>query len=299
MSESPQDTRDAESREPTPDRAERGAYFPSPYSLGQYVPPHTDFDGVEHPGAYTGGRWKILVIGVDERYLPMANGRLFSTGNHPVETLLPMMHLHGTGFGIDVATLSGHPVKLEHWAMPAEDEAVEQAYTTFAPQFQDPLALSDVLADGLGPDSDYLGVFIPGGHGAMIDLGHSDDVRAVLDWALDNDRFVITLCHGPAALVSAGRGRDASPFRGYRACVFPDSLDTGANVDIGYLPGPMPWLAAETLREQGVTVTNDDMAGHVERDRGLLTGDSPLAADALGRLAASTLLERSGQAPPS
>lgn len=291
MSTSSQDTQTAESTEPTPDRAELNAYFPSPYSLGQYVPPRTDFDGVEHQGAYTGGRWKILVVGVDERYLPMGNGRLFSTGNHPVETLLPMMHLHETGFGIDIATISGNAVKFEHWAMPADDEAVQQAYDRFAPQFQDPLKLPDVIKDALGPDSDYLAVFIPGGHGAMIGLGESDDIRAVLDWALDTDRFIITLCHGPAALVSAARGRDTSPFQGYQACVFPDALDTGGNIDIGYTPGPMPWLAAQKLREQGVTVTNDDMAGHVLRDRQLVTGDSPLAANELGKLAVTTLLD--------
>lgn len=281
----------ADSTTPTPDTAERDAWFPSPSSLAQYVPPRTDFAGVEREAGYTGGRWKVLVIGTDERYLTMGNGRLFSTGNHPVETLLPMMHLQATGFGIDVATVSGNPVKFEHWAMPADDTAVHQAYERFAPAFRDPLSLREVLADRLGPDSDYLAVFVPGGHGAMIGLPQSDDVRAVLDWALAEDRFVITLCHGPAALVAAGRDRDRSPFAGYRMCVFPDALDTGANVDIGYIPGPMPWLAAQRLREQGVEVTNDDMAGHVLRDRGLLTGDSPLAADALGRLAASTLLE--------
>jgi molecular chaperone Hsp31 and glyoxalase 3 len=252
----------------------------------------TDFDGVDHPNGYTSGQWKVLVIGVDERYLPMQNGRQFSTGNHPVETLLPMMHLHGTGFGIDVATVSGNPVKFEHWAMPADDEAVHEAYDRFAPRFQDPLKLADVVVEkGLGPDSDYLAVFIPGGHGAMFGLAESDDVRAVLDWALADDRFVITLCHGPAALVAAARHRDRSPFEGYRMCVFPDALDTGANLDIGYIPGPMPWLAATRLREQGIVVTNEDMAGHVLRDRGLLTGDSPLAAHGLGQLAASTLLQ--------
>lgn len=281
----------AESTEPTPDAAERNAFFPSPYSLGQYVPPRTDFDGVDQPNGYTGGRWKVLVIGVDERYLPMQNGRLFSTGNHPVETLLPMMHLHQTGFGIDVATISGNPVKFEHWAMPADDKAVHEAYDTFAAQFQDPLKLADVVENGLGPDSDYLAVFIPGGHGAMIGLAESDDVQAVLNWTLADDRYIITLCHGPAALVAAARHRDRSPFEGYRMCVFPDALDTGANPDIGYIPGPMPWLAASRLREQGIVVTNEDMAGHVLRDRRLVSGDSPLAANGLGQLAASTLLE--------
>lgn len=281
-----------DSKNPTPDPAERDAWFPSPYSLGQYVPPRTDFDGVEHERAYTGGRWKVLVIGTDERYLSMADGRLFSTGNHPVETLLPMMHLEGTGFGIEVATVSGNPVKFEHWAMPAEDDAVHRAYERFAPQFRRPHRLADVLADG--SDSDMLAVFVPGGHGAMINLADSDDVGAVLRRALDDDRFVITLCHGPAALVAAARGRETSPFAGYRTCVFPDALDTGANIDIGYIPGAMPWLAAARLREQGLDVANDDMAGHVLRDRGLLTGDSPLAANELGKLAATTLRESVG-----
>lgn len=40
------------SKQPTPDKAEDNAFFPSPYSLSQYTAPKTDFDGVEHKGAY-------------------------------------------------------------------------------------------------------------------------------------------------------------------------------------------------------------------------------------------------------
>src|SRR5689334_2811091 len=50
------------SREPTPDPAEDNAYFPSPYSLSQYTTAKTDFAGVKHKDAYTGGRWKVLMI---------------------------------------------------------------------------------------------------------------------------------------------------------------------------------------------------------------------------------------------
>lgn len=57
--------------------------------------------------------------------------------------------------------------------------------------------------------------------------------------------------------------------------MFPDALDEGFNVDIGYLPGHMQWLVADTLRKQGLTVVNDDMTGKVHQDRKLLTGDSP------------------------
>lgn len=106
------------SRQPSPDPAERDAFFPSPYSLSQFTSATTDLSGADYPDARRDGRWKVLMIAADERYLPTANGHLFSTGNHPVETLLPMYHLHKAGFGIDVATLSGNPVKFEWWGVP-------------------------------------------------------------------------------------------------------------------------------------------------------------------------------------
>jgi molecular chaperone Hsp31 and glyoxalase 3 len=71
-------------------------------------------------------------------------------------------------------------------------------------------------------------------------------------------------------------------------------VDSGANVDFGYLPGPMTWLISQRLREHGVTVLNDDMSGAVHRDRLLVTGDSPLSANALGHLAVETLAQSAG-----
>lgn len=280
------------SKTPVPDTAEHDAYFPSEYSLGQYVPPKTDFDGADHERVTSGPR-KILVIGADERYLPLKDGRYFSTGNHPVETLLPLMHLDAAGYEIEIATISGNMVKMELWAMPAEDDAVRKAYRKFLPQLDDPKKLADVLHDTSGLD-DYAAIFVPGGHGATIGIPDSPDVRRTLEWALAGDRFIITLCHGPAALLAAADG-DSSPFAGYSVCVFPDALDQGANIEIGYLPGEMRWLVAERLQQQGLTIVNDGMTGQVHQDRKLVTGDSPLAANALGRLAVEALAGRSPQ----
>ncbi|MEU0369929.1 glyoxalase III HchA [Streptomyces sp. NPDC006283] len=278
------------SKTPTPDPAEDNAYFPSPYSLSKYTSSKTDFDGVQHKNAYTGGRWKVLMIGTDERYLLTQNGKMFSTGNHPVEMLLPLHHMMEAGFGVDVATLSGNPVKLELWAMPQEDKAVLETYEAIKPQLKEPLKLSDVVADKLGSDSEYIAVFVPGGHGAVIGLAESEDMTKTLDWALANDKNIVTLCHGPAALLAAARGKDESPFNGYSLCVFPDALDTGPNLEMGYLPGHLNWLVAELLQQQGVTVLNSDITGKTYQDRKLLTGDSPLASNALGLLAADALV---------
>lgn len=276
-----------EDKRPTPDPAEDNAFFPSPYSLSQFTAPKSNLSGADYPQPYRGGRWKILVIGADERYLMTDNGTMFSTGNHPVETLLPMYHLDKAGFGFDIATVSGNPVKFEFWAMPSEDQEIKGLFRKYAGQFKAPQKLADVVEAALGPDSDYIGVFIPGGHGALIGLPGSEDVKAVLDWAAANDRFVISLCHGPAAFLATG---SSNPYRGYKICAFPDALDA-TTPDIGYMPGHLTWKFGEELTAQGFEIVNSGISGEVRKDRKLLTGDSPLAGNALGKLAADELLK--------
>ena len=163
-----------------------------------------------------------------------------------------------------------------------------------------PAKLADILDEVTAPDSPYIAVLIPGGHGAFNKLPESRDMQRLLDWALANDKFIITLCHGPAALAAASVGRPDNefPFKGYELCVFPDALDEGVNLDIGYMPGKLPWLLAKRLEELGMVVKNSKTSidGSVHKDRRLLTGDSPLAGNALGILAAEELLKAAGVA---
>lgn len=281
----------SDDKRPTADSAEYNAFFPSPYSLSQFTSPKSDLSGADYPQPYKGGRWKILMIAADERYLPMQNGKRFSTGNHPIETLLPMYHLDKAGFAFDVATLSGNPVKFEYWAFPSEDAEVKAIHDKYLAQLQQPFKLADVLAQGLGDDSDYLALFIPGGHGALIGLPHSTDVKAALHWAVQHDRHIITLCHGPAALLAAGVGEAPQDylFKDYKICAFPDTLDA-QTPQLGYMPGQMQWFMGEKLKALGVEIINQDIAGHTRQDRKLITGDSPYASNKVGQLAAQALL---------
>ncbi len=272
----------AEDKRPQPDLAEENAFFPSKYSLSQFTSPKSDLSGADYPVPYQGPK-KVLMIGADERYLLTDNGSFFSTGNHPVETLLPMYHLDKAGFAFDVATLSGNPVKFEYWAMPSQDEEVKGLFAKFHPQFKEPVPLADLLAKGLDA---YAAIFIPGGHGALIGLPKSPDVKAVLEWAAANDRFVISLCHGPAAFLAVG---DSDIYRGYQICAFPDALDAKTPA-IGYMPGHLTWKFGEKLEALGFKILNEGISGAVHQDRKLLTGDSPLAGNALGKLAAEALL---------
>lgn len=284
-------TSQTDNKQPTPDPAERKAFFPSAYSLSQFTSQKSDLSDADYPDAYQGGRWKILLVAADERYLMTGNGTFFSTGNHPVETLLPMYHLDRAGFEFDIATLSGNPTKFEWWAFPSEDAEVKALYAKYEQKFQQPLKLADVV-DTLDKDANYIAVFVPGGHGALMGLPFSTDMKATLQWAMHNDRYVITLCHGPAALLSAGVGEPngGDLFRGYRICAFPDSLDK-QTPDIGYMPGPLRWFFGEKLAAMGVEIVNTNIDGSTLQDRKLLTGDSPFAANNLGKLAARALLD--------
>lgn len=285
----------SDDKRPTQDPAEDNAFFPSPYSLSQFTSPKSNLSGADYPNPYKGGRWKILLIGADERYLMTDNGKMFSTGNHPVETLLPMYHLDKAGFAFDIATLSGNLVKFEYWAMPTDDNEIKGLFAKYRDQFKRPLKLSDVIEDRLGDTSDYIGVFIPGGHGALIGLPQSEEVRTVLDWAAAKDKFVISLCHGPAAFLAAGIGKTKQNYlyNGYKICAFPDDLDA-TTPDIGYMPGHLTWKFGEQLNALGVEIINKGISGATHQDRKLLTGDSPLAANALGKLAADALLKDVG-----
>lgn len=178
--------------------------------------------------------------------------------------------------------------------IPKEDDAVKGIFEKYKKKLRQPLNLQDVWKDGFTKDTPYIGVFIPGGHGVLNDVPFSPIVGKILRWADSNQRYFITLCHGPASMLAANIGKpEGSKFiyDGYKIDVFPDSLDKGANIDIGYIPGKMSWLVGEELRKLGVIPINEKITGETHQDRYVLTGDSPLASNNLGKLAAKVLLD--------
>eukprot|EP00980_Cylindrotheca_fusiformis_P004680 scaffold992_cov116-Cylindrotheca_fusiformis.AAC.15 len=268
-------------------------FIPSSFSRMVAVPANTHYNPHDYE-KYTGKK-KILVICTEERYLTMANDKDFSTGNHPVETLLPMMHFAQAGFEMELCTPTGDPVQFEMWAMPERDEHVAEYYKANFGKFQEPKSLHSV-AVSLNNDSPYIAVFIPGGHGAMLSLPEDEDLAKIIQWTKKQDIYLITLCHGPAALLST---KDANPYKGYSICAFPDSVDKMAP-KIGYLPGPMPWCLGEKLTAAGFKIVNKRANGMVKKDRKLVTGSDPKSANALGKLATDCILaELKDREPPT
>lgn len=263
------------------------SYRPSKFAM-KHLPDITDFSNLTYD-KYEGPRNKILVLATEQKNMTMQNGKKFSTGNQPVETLLPMLHLRNAGFEFEIVTPTGAPVVLEMWAFPANDQHVKDYYAELKDTFANPGSLADFVATSLDNHEQYAAVFTPGGHGAMLGLPEDPNVATALNWAHDNDLFTISLCHGPVALLATTLDGQDFIYEGYDLAVFPDSVDKQTPW-IGYLPGKMPSLVSTKLENLGANVINKKADDTVCIDRKLISGASPQASNPIGELAAKTLL---------
>ena len=266
-----------------------GSYSPSKIALRLATSPKTDFENISYT-KYQGKKSKILAIFTEQKNMTMQNGKMFSTGNHPVEALLPMLHLKNAGFDFEIVTPTGKPVVFEMWAFPTQDEHVQSIYKEYKSSFKKPKKLKDFINTSFTDTASYAAVFVPGGHGAMLGIPEDRNVGKVLNWADQNDLFTITLCHGPGSLLTTTLDNQKFLYEGYKMAVFPDSVDKQTPM-IGYLPGHMPWALSEQLKGLGANIVNTKSDKTVCLDRKLITGASPLASNELGKLAAKTLLK--------
>jgi len=272
----------------TPTLESDGSYSPSKLSLKLATSDTTDFENISYE-KYQGSKSKVLAIFTEQKNMKMQNGKLFSTGNHPVEALVPMLHLKNAGFEFEIVTPTGKPVVFEMWAFPEKDEYVKALYDEYQSDFKKPKSLNDFVDTSLTEPESYAAVFIPGGHGAMLGIPENENVSNILNWAHENDLFTVTLCHGPGSLLATTLNDQKFLYEGYKMAVFPASVDK-MTPKIGYLPGQMPWGLSEKLKSLGATIVNTKSDKTVCIDRNLITGASPLASNELGKLAVKTLL---------
>lgn len=274
---------------PTP--TQDGAFSPSPLALKLATSAKTDFDNTKYDNPYQGNK-KVMMICTEERNMTMQNGKKFSTGNHPVEMMLPMLHLKNAGFDIDIYTPTGQSVKIEMWAMPEKDENVKTIFNEYKNAFEKPYSLKDFVKNEMENSNNYIAVFTPGGHGAMLGLPENKDLNKLIHWSHKQDLFMLSICHGPAALLAADTSGKKEDFiyNGYKMSAFPDAVDKQTPM-VGYMPGHMTWKFGERLQNLGVTFINKKADKTVCIDKKLITGASPQAANAFGKLAANSLLE--------
>lgn len=183
--------------------------------------------------------------------------------------------------------------KIEMWAFPEEDENVKTIYSEYKERFEKPRSLSDFVSKEMVNSSNYIAVFIPGGHGAMLGLPENEDLNKLILWSRKNDMYILSICHGPEALLAANLNNSKGQFlyNGYKMAAFPDSVDKQSPM-IGYMPRHMPWKFGEKLTDLGVEIVNKKADKTCYKDRELITGASPDAANDFGKLCATELIKK-------
>jgi putative intracellular protease/amidase len=123
-------------------------------------------------------------------------------------------------------------------------------------------------------------VFFPGGHGAMVDLPSNVHVGRAVRLLHLREKTVATVCHGPAAFLSAGSGPDGAwLFDGYKLVSVTDEEEK----QIPYGKLGMSWYLESELKNYGAVFDDGDAAwvSHVVVDRNLVTAQNPDSSEAM------------------
>ncbi|MEM6638723.1 MAG: type 1 glutamine amidotransferase domain-containing protein [Pseudomonadota bacterium] len=122
--------------------------------------------------------------------------------------------------------------------------------------------------------SDYDAVFLPGGHGTMWDYPDSDTLAKLVAGALEDNKVVGAVCHGPAGLVNATFSDGTSVVAGKQVAGF-----TNSEEDAVGLTEAVPFLLETRLRELGANYQSGaDFQPFAVRDGNLVTGQNPASA---------------------
>jgi putative intracellular protease/amidase len=132
-------------------------------------------------------------------------------------------------------------------------------------------------------------LFVPGGHGPMVDMANNADVGHVLRLLHGHRKTIGCLCHGPAALLSAGETPSGRwVFDGYKLTSFTDEEEDQTLLG----QRGIPWYVESALKNAGAVFDQSPLpwTSHVVVDRNLITSQNPMSSDA----GADAVLQRIG-----
>ncbi len=164
---------------------------------------------------------------------------------------------------------------------------------------RDPTRISDVIASGL---DQYDAVFVPGGHGPMIDLLDDPNAGIVMRHFHETSKPTAVLCHGPISLLSAlpnskevvaalaagdAAGAHAKAqgwiYAGYKMTIFSTGEEQQREpLEIG---GKVLFYPDFALQTAGGNVSVlAPWSSYVIQDRELISGQNPFSDQALLKL---------------
>ena len=250
---------------------------------------------------------KVLVLVSSGRGLPLKDGKVYTgAGYYLNELTVPVRALMKEGYEITFANPKGNTPQVDVHSEVADffggDAAKLQDYMLFRDGLtglRDPTRIADVIASGL---DQYDAVFVPGGHGPMIDLLDDPDAGIVMRHFHETSKPTAVLCHGPISLLSAlpnskevvaalaagdAAGAHAKAqgwiYSGYKMTIFSTAEEQQREpLEIG---GKVLFYPDFALRTAGGDVSVlAPWTSYVVQDRELISGQNPFSDQALLKL---------------
>jgi len=242
---------------------------------------------------------KVLVLVSSGRGLPLKDGKVYkAAGYYLNELTVPVRALMKEGYEITFANPKGNTPQVDvHSEVPdffGGDAAKLEDYMLFRDGLKglrDPMRIADVVASGL---DQYDAVFVPGGHGPMIDLLDDPDAGTVMRHFHETSKPTAVLCHGPISLLSAlpnswefVAGAQAKAkgwiYAGYKMTIF--STAEEQQREPLEIEGKVLFYPDFALRTAGGDVSVlAPWSSYVLQDRELISGQNPFSDQALLKL---------------
>lgn len=238
---------------------------------------------------------KVLVVVSAADYVWVQErdtGRVRKTpaGYFLAELGYPLARLVETGADITFATPGGVRPTMDrvsdspsflYYGSPAEYRALRDLVTR-QPEMQHPRVLEDITdAELAGFDA----LFVPGGHAPMTDLSKSAAMERVLLHFHGKGKPTASICHGPAAFLSARHDGAPFPYAGYRMTSLSDNEEHFQELfDVYDRNIRLTWYVESSLEAAGASYERNliKFTSRVVSDRELVTGQNPQSARALG-----------------
>jgi putative intracellular protease/amidase len=146
--------------------------------------------------------------------------------------------------------------------------------------FSHPKRFSDISDEEL---KSYAGVFIPGGHAPLRDLGDNPELGRILSHFHTEHKPTAVICHGPYAFLSTKYGGNKEfAYKGYKLTSWSDAEEKF--METVAFRGEVPKVESK-LRDSGAEMVEGvgEKIGSITVDREVVSGGNPMAADALGK----------------
>jgi len=257
---------------------------------------------------------KVLVLVSSGHGLPLKDGKVYAgAGYYLNELTVPVRALMKEGYEITFANPKGNAPQVDVHSEVADffggDAAKLQDYMIFRDGLtglRDPARIADVIASGL---DQYDAVFVPGGHGPMMDLLDDPDAGTVMRHFHETSKPTAVLCHGPISLLSAlpnstefvaalaagdTEGARAKAqgwiYSGYKLTIFSTAEEQQREpLEIG---GKVLFYPDFALRTAGGDVSVvAPWQSYVLQDREVISGQNPFSDEALLKLLLPALNE--------